>query len=103
MKIFFSALLICFSFILRAQKPAFSVYLIGDTGELMDSSANFKNLMMQMEQNPFSTVIILGDNIYPNGLIEEKRDHNSHKIIRDQLKMFTNFKGNVYFIPGNHD
>ena len=103
MKLFLSVLLIFLSFVLFGQSPAFSVFLIGDTGELRDSSANFKILKQQMDQNPNSTVIFLGDNIYPNGLIEKKHDRHSHEKIRSQLKMFSKFRGNVFFIPGNHD
>jgi hypothetical protein len=103
MKILLSVLLISLHAILLAQSPAFSVYLIGDTGELRDSSDNLKILRQQVDEKPNSTVIFLGDNIYPNGLNEEKRDHNSHEIMRSQLKLFSKFKGNVFFIPGNHD
>lgn len=85
------------------QTPAFSVFLIGDTGELKDSSNVFTLLQQQMKERPASTVIFLGDNIYPNGLITKKNDKHSHEIILFQLRMFRQFTGNVYFIPGNHD
>lgn len=102
-KVLLPALLISLFFDLHGQSPAFSVFLIGDTGELRDSSGNFKILKQQIAEKPHSTVIFLGDNIYPNGLIERKYDRNSHEIIMGQLRMFTKFKGNVFFIPGNHD
>ncbi len=88
---------------LIAQAPIFTVFLIGDTGELKDSNVTFNILQEQMLYKPNSTVIFLGDNIYPNGLIERKRDHHSHEIILKQLRMFNNYPGNVFFIPGNHD
>lgn len=86
-----------------AQNPAFSVFLLGDTGELKDTSHVFRLLEQQIAEKPNSTVIFLGDNIYPNGLIVKKRDKNSHEIILNQLRLFRKFPGNVYFIPGNHD
>lgn len=103
MRLPFFILLFLSPFTLTAQPPAFSVFLIGDTGELRTTNDNFKNLSQQIQKNPNSTVIFLGDNIYPNGLIAKKPNDISHTIILNQLRLFSNFKGNVFFIPGNHD
>ncbi|MBJ2174768.1 metallophosphoesterase [Aureibaculum sp. A20] len=83
-------------------------YLIGDAGnsEIGTSSIalqSFKNEISKASKN--STVIFLGDNIYPKGMPNE--DDKNRAFAEHQLNVQTsaveNFKGNTIFIPGNHD
>lgn len=55
--------------------------------------------------NTNKSVIFLGDNIYYEGMPEE--DHpdrlEMERRIRAQLDVVKDFKGNKFFVPGNHD
>ena len=79
----------------------YSVYLAGDAGE--DTIPGKALLMLKDELllHPNSAVIFLGDNIYPSGL--KTKDRISALHLESQLQILNNYKGNVYFIPGNHD
>ncbi|RKR15139.1 calcineurin-like phosphoesterase family protein [Maribacter vaceletii] len=85
-------------------------YLIGDAGLSPENKLNptlklFKERLEKAEDN--STVLFLGDNIYPAGLPDKDKDVKGHKIAKNhldaQLKTLSNYKGNTIFIPGNHD
>jgi calcineurin-like phosphoesterase family protein len=84
----------------QAQKMH-SVYLIGDAGEDTVSGKALLMLKDQLLKNPQSTVIFLGDNVYPSGF--KIKDHKSELRIKSQLDILKEFNGNAYFIPGNHD
>ena len=79
----------------------FSVYLIGDAGE--DTVAGKALLMLKDEliKNPNSAVVFLGDNVYPCGLKCDDKNCIAH--LSSQLNILKAYKGQVYFIPGNHD
>jgi DNA repair exonuclease SbcCD nuclease subunit len=96
----FVLIIILISLGLQAQNN-FCVYLIGDAGE--DTISGNALLMLQSEllKNPNSAVVFLGDNIYPSGL--KKNDPYSQKKLMSQLSILKNYKGQVYFVPGNHD
>lgn len=83
-------------------------YLIGDAGNANeDQSKRILNILEQRlkKADSSSTLIFLGDNIYPAGMpnkgsyfrksAEEKMDK--------QLALAEKFKGKTIFIPGNHD
>ena len=100
-------ILISFS-ALGQQKPKHSIFLIGDAGE-----PNLKNtdLVLTSLQNQLSTsgkngtLIFLGDNIYPKGLVSvgnPLRKQSEERFIA-QLNVIQNFEGHSYIIPGNHD
>jgi predicted phosphodiesterase len=79
----------------------YSVYLIGDAGE---DTVPGKALLMLKEKllsNPNSSVIFLGDNVYPSGLKLKSKNSIAH--LESQLQILKDYKGQVYFIPGNHD
>jgi hypothetical protein len=84
-----------------------TVFLAGDGGEgIIDSLNGLFILAHHLEKaSAHSSLVFLGDNIYPIGLPEKghKKRQQSEKIIRDQLKMAEIFPGEIYFIPGNHD
>ena len=56
--------------------------------------------------NKKSTLLFLGDNIYPkgfpNGKYPEEHALAQNKLTK-QLELSKNFKGKTIFIPGNHD
>ncbi len=87
---------------------AHSFYLIGDAGNSpLDNETNALKLLKSQlnEATGNSTVIFLGDNIYPNGLPkkdEEGRGYAEHQL-DVQIEAVKDFKGNAIFIPGNHD
>lgn len=86
-----------------------TVFLIGDAGEakLDPLEPNFKLLTRQLRAaDTNSTVIFLGDNIYPAGLPDTTDKHKreeAEELLNAQLDMLKGYPGNVFFIPGNHD
>lgn len=99
---FIKIITVVFPIILTAQvNQPYTVYLIGDAGK--DTSPGKALLMLKEEllAHPSSTVIFLGDNVYPKGLIANNRA--SALCLESQLQILTNYKGKVFFIPGNHD
>ncbi len=92
----------------KNKKIAHSFFLIGDAGGSPTDSRTkalqlFETALSKSSEN--STAIFLGDNIYPNGF--PKKGTSKAKLAEDQLEMqiqsVENFKGNTFFIPGNHD
>lgn len=90
------------------QKKVHQFFLIGDTGyeESLKNSDTFKFLKSRIETaDSASTLIFLGDNIYPNGMPDKnaKERKTAEWILQTQIDAVKNFKGNIFFIPGNHD
>lgn len=90
------------------KKIEHSFYLIGDAG---NSALGTKSETLQLLQSELknasknSTVLFLGDNIYPKGLVQkgtESRDYATHQL-NMQTEAVAEFNGNSIFIPGNHD
>ncbi|MDX1672650.1 MAG: metallophosphoesterase [Balneolaceae bacterium] len=89
-------------------KPSYTIFLIGDTGA---ASLNPPDPVMTLlerklsEADSNSAVIFLGDNLYPDGLPprqDEWRSRGENRL-KAQLKAVEDFRGKIYFIPGNHD
>lgn len=85
-----------------------SFYLIGDAGNspIGSESAGLQAFKAEIKKaSKQSTVLFLGDNIYPRGLPEE--GGKGREFAEYQLKIQTDavkdFKGEAIFIPGNHD
>lgn len=83
-------------------------YLLGDGGIATKTSidthfSHLKSELSNASQN--STLLFLGDNIYEDGM--PKKEHPDRKraedILKQQISLSDNFKGNTIFIPGNHD
>lgn len=83
-------------------------YLIGDAGNSKIGASTialqlFKKQLSKASKN--STAIFLGDNVYPKGFVAEQ--HKNRAFAEHQLIVQTDavkdFKGQVIFIPGNHD
>jgi len=88
---------------------AHTFYLIGDAGNAGDSTTNatLSNLEKRIQKSDAnSTLIFLGDNIYPIGMPADKNHpefESAGKKINSQLQITKDFKGKTIFIPGNHD
>ncbi|MBP0904290.1 metallophosphoesterase [Mariniflexile gromovii] len=85
-----------------------SFYFIGDAGNspLYTESEALQYFKSEINNaSKQSTVVFLGDNIYPKGLPkkeDEGRDFAEHQL-NIQTAAVKNFKGETIFIPGNHD
>jgi hypothetical protein len=92
-----------------SSKIAHTFYLIGDAGNANEKKAQQTLGLLEerlAQSNKNSTLLFLGDNIYPKGL--PNTDNQNERIIAEskltsQLKLSKNFKGKTIFIPGNHD
>ncbi len=90
------------------EELIYEMYLIGDAGSasLENQEPNLKLLQNKLSKSTErSAVVFLGDNIYLNGLPDSthpERGFYEGRII-EQMKTVQNFKGRVFFIPGNHD
>ncbi|NUQ25577.1 MAG: metallophosphoesterase [Saprospiraceae bacterium] len=90
------------------SEVAHTIYLIGDAGYSPENgtAAPLAALQHHLDKAPAnSSVIFLGDNIYPSGLPPRKADDRAeaeHNLLT-QLDILKNYKGQPYFIPGNHD
>jgi hypothetical protein len=83
-------------------------YLVGDAGNSDEEKP--RQLFSVLEQrlakaDSSSTLIFLGDNIYPKGM--PKKSDPGRKLaeekLKNQLELSKKFKGKTIFIPGNHD
>jgi len=87
------------------ETAKYRLYLIGDAGKA-GGNPSLKMLKSKLDDaNNQTGVIFLGDNIYDKGMPIKgsKNRHEAEQIIDSQLNAVTNFKGDLFFIPGNHD
>ncbi len=89
-----------------SQEIVHRIILVGDAGEIR----NGKNAVIDAIRSKFppdekTTIIFLGDNIYPAGLPDEnaKNFEEAKKIIDYQVGLARNTRAIAYFVPGNHD
>ncbi len=83
-------------------------YLVGDAGNL-DHEEAYKNIsslkdsLKKAASN--STLIFLGDNIYPAGMPKKDDEGRvlAEKKMDNQISLSQDFRGKTIFIPGNHD
>ncbi|MEP4945895.1 MAG: metallophosphoesterase, partial [Flavobacteriaceae bacterium] len=96
--------------VFKGKEIEHSFYLIGDAGKSPMGDLNpalkmFKTRLGKANEN--STTIFLGDNIYPEGFPDSKDNPEGHEMAKNhldaQLSTLEDFKGNTFFIPGNHD
>ena len=93
------------------EEPEYSVYLIGDAGapSLDSPDEVFTNLGKRLnKESSNSAIVFLGDNVYHNGLPPKEMSTKSARKLAEQkllvqLNTVNEFKGEIYFIPGNHD
>lgn len=91
------------------EAPMHTFFLIGDAGNADQPEASLlfemiKKRLKRADEN--STLIFLGDNIYPKGM--PAKTHTAQRELaevklRKQIDLQKEFKGNLLFIPGNHD
>lgn len=84
-------------------------YLVGDAGKSpkndMSKGLTIFNKYISEKDTKNDYTIFLGDNIYPAGLPKKEaktRDYAENSLDA-QIKSVKNFKGDIVFIPGNHD
>jgi hypothetical protein len=85
-----------------------SIFLVGDTGAPdKEGALNVLDaLQHQMDSaGDSSGVIFLGDNIYPDGMPPKSHQARARAeaSMQPALEMLQSYKGQAYFIPGNHD
>lgn len=85
-----------------------TVYLVGDAGkaslgEVPPALKCLKAALAKESEN--SSVLFLGDNVYPSGLLDddEKGWALSEHRLKVQLETLEGYKGHPIFMPGNHD
>lgn len=90
------------------QKDSLSqrIILIGDAGEqdgLVHPELEFLKKSFKLDKR--STVVYLGDNIYPKGLPSRYDPHYPEKkrILDSQVNVVKGTQAKAYFIAGNHD
>lgn len=92
--------------VLRAQDSIrHRIILIGDAGKInKQQKAVIVNASQHILQNK-TTVLYLGDNIYPDGmaLAGSPQQAETEEILRSQYEPMRSKGGTVYFVPGNHD
>ena len=84
-----------------------TVFLIGDAGGSKENSIKILDALLQQVKpiEKKSTIIFLGDNIYPGGM-PHKNDSDERKKAEKIAYQPTNLKqskAKTYYIPGNHD
>lgn len=93
-------------FQLHAQEVKHSIYLIGDAGKDTTAGEALKQLEKSLLSDSLSTVLFLGDNVYPKGIVgkpgSRKRSISEAKLLT-QLETTAQHRGPVFWIPGNHD
>lgn len=85
-----------------------SIFLIGDAGKPIPEGIEptFALLAQHASVNPErSTIIFLGDNIYPNGLPDEYSSSRKEmeRRINEQIEIGKKSGAQTIFVPGNHD
>lgn len=98
------------SFAQTQDTATFKLFLIGDAGQGDTIGATLRDLKIQLLKNLNSAVIFLGDNCYTNSFFLLPVDvggYNGNKTgqrrLMSQLNILREYKGYVYFVPGNHD
>ena len=81
------------------------VIFIGDAGEINFKQETIIPLAADLVLKGKTTVMFLGDNIYPYGMGLPGSDEEleTSEILRSQFKPMRAKEAPVYFIPGNHD
>ena len=86
-------------------KVLYSLYLIGDTGKDTIPSEVLFLLAFDALDKPNSSVVFLGDNVYPagNSYKSGSKARKAKRILQSQLELFSTYRGALFLIPGNHD
>lgn len=89
-------------------KVAHTFILVGDAGNgMFKDTIDYSNSLVNnlKEANKNSTLLFLGDNIYPAGMPKKNDGAHNEAVekLQEQIDIATAFKGRTIFIPGNHD
>lgn len=91
----------------HADSVSYSLFLVGDAGEPFVGKSPIGKVLRNMVSAYAgkSTVLYLGDNIYPGGLSEIGIDtrREGEEILQTQVDWVKGLNANAIFIPGNHD
>jgi hypothetical protein len=82
------------------------IILIGDAGEQKDNvHPELESLKKNFPLDKRTTIIFLGDNVYPQGLPSHYMSNYPEKkqILDSQINVVRGREATAYFIPGNHD
>ncbi len=104
---FFTLFLLCLcSAAAQAQDSVIArIIMIGDAGEIDTAQARVIPDAADKILPGKTTVIYLGDNIYPHGmgLPDSKEEKRTQQVLQSQYQPMRKKGAPVYFIPGNHD
>jgi hypothetical protein len=102
-------LLLCLSIISFAQDTThirYSLFFVGDAGEpYIHTEAFGSALHRKLSQASQATVLYLGDNVYPRGLVnkDERLRKEGELVLETQVSWLQGTRAQGIFIPGNHD
>ncbi|MEX1188575.1 MAG: hypothetical protein WED33_04910 [Bacteroidia bacterium] len=109
MKVILSTIVFIFlnSFAFSQSDPVkSSIYLIGNTGVDTIPSEAMQLLAFECFDDTSATVVMLGDNVFKDGLNPHHSAQNSYKAalkLISQLELFIGFRGHFYLIAGDRD
>ena len=71
--------------------------------QIVNDLKSLENKLNVADKN--STLLYLGDNIYPSGMPtnKDKNRNEAENKLQEQISITNKFKGKTIFIPGNHD
>lgn len=88
---------------------AHTLFFIGDAGDAQAGNIPPALILLGehlQDASRNSTVVFLGDNLYPDGMAPEQANPeraDDEFRLKAQLDAVRGFPGNVFFVPGNHD
>jgi hypothetical protein len=90
------------------EKPAHTFFIVGDAGYAAEPRTQelFRTLKERLKKADKSTLLFMGDNIYPYGLPVEKGTRarkEAEESLDSQIELARHLNGKTYFLPGNHD
>jgi hypothetical protein len=93
---------------LPSEEPLYTIYAVGDAGDAdyQEPSTHFQLLKAELSaEGENSSLVFLGDNIYPAGLPPKDAGARAEKelVLDAQMAVAEDFAGQPYMIPGNHD
>ena len=81
----------------------YRILLLGDGGQPKPDEPVLKTLLAWAQKMPEKTsIIFLGDNMYPDGMTEQKQ-HEASTRLGPQIEVVKSTNTHGLFIPGNHD
>src|SRR5688572_9604905 len=92
---------------LATDSVTHSLYFIGDAGEPFIVNSSIGDVIRHdiSKSDVPSTVLYLGDNVYPQGMPDpdDKKRDMAEKTLETQVNWIRGTKAKGIFIPGNHD